>query len=384
MKFKTAAETAWLILTLPLLAAVLLLLISAVTTTGVLFGLGIFAFWIPIPILLAGNFRQSPKRTALSATACLLGMSLLIGVVITSPRLVSNRHPDAGLHSEYSGSTRFHRWNPANLVPEVDQLLMGTRLFTLLDPHLTSEQARRTRQSVRSVYAEMRDDPDFRNIPSALGETYREIFFSEPRIGHRFVYLPTTPPSLKKRRPVIVFLHGSLGNFKGYLWTLKPLADQKDIAIVAPTFGIGEWRNDQGREAILSTLEYCRNRPDFDSDRIFLAGISNGGAGITHILPHLQKGIVAGLIYLSPVIDPEKIPLITPPQFAGTPALVISGEEDRRVPPSYVRRGADALKSRGFSVRHSSIEREDHFLLFSQPERVRLLIADWLVEWGVN
>ena len=88
---------------------------------------------------------------------------------------------------------------------------------------------------------------------------------------------------------------------------------------------------------------------------------------------------IAGLIYLSPVIDPE---LITEERYSPilktTPVLVISGSADRRVPETYVQRGIDNLRSLPLSVEAHFIPDEDHFLFFSQPERVLGLIDDWL------
>lgn len=207
------------------------------------------------------------------------------------------------------------------------------------------------------------------------------MFLPGERSGHRYLYLPSSDSLETSKRPVIVFLHGSLGNFKGYLWTLKPLADRLGVGIVAPTFGAGEWRTEKGLRTILETITWCRSQPSFDSDKIILLGISNGGGGITHALDSLESDSIAGLVYLSPVMDPEKI---SAKHLSDTPALVISGTNDRRVSHAYVSQGAQALEESGISIRLEFVEAEDHFLLFSQPEAVRTILAKWLESNGLN
>ncbi|MCB1062877.1 MAG: hypothetical protein KDN20_08160 [Verrucomicrobiae bacterium] len=379
MKIRIFGQTIWLLATIPFLVVTGLLLISTVTLAGFLIATGLLFFWFAIPELLEKRDVPSPFRPYFISAAGLGLIGLFIAGIL-APREPSKPLNAPGLHSEYSGTARFHFWSPANWVPEIDQLLMGSRLFTAFDPFLDRTQSRQLRQTIRKVYASLKQDENFRDVPGELGQCYRHAFSGRAPQGHRYVYLPNDSPRKAddEKMPVVIFLHGSLGNFKGYLWLWKSLADNHRMAIVAPSFGIGEWRSSAGMSEVAATIRYCQSRPEFDSSRIFLAGISNGGAGVTHAAPNHGKEI-AGLIYLSPVIDPE---LITEERYSPilktTPVLVISGSADRRVPETYVQRGIDNLRSLPLSVEAHFIPDEDHFLFFSQPERVLGLIDDWL------
>ncbi|MCB1079829.1 MAG: prolyl oligopeptidase family serine peptidase, partial [Verrucomicrobiae bacterium] len=254
-----------------------------------------------------------------------------------------------------------------------------SHVFTWLDSRIDAPKARQIRDLNRRIYDEMNRDGDFRRLPSSLGICYTEMFTGRAPTGHRFVYLPKAAATAKDHPlPVILFLHGSLGNFQGYLWVWKRLADANGFAIVAPSHGIGEWRNDEGLAEVRSAFEYCRAQPGFDASRIYLAGVSNGGAGITHAVPHFP-GAFAGIIYLSPVIDPEKIAdAAFGEALRGTPVLVITGATDIRVPTDYVTSGVDALKRQGADVTYNVIPDEDHFLIYSQPDEVMQQVGEWL------
>lgn len=183
--------------------------------------------------------------------------------------------------------------------------------------------------------------------------------------------------------PAVILLLVSTVTVQGTLisaaiWVWKQLADATGFAIVAPSHGVGEWRDDAGLAEIRSALEFCKSEPGFDASRIYLAGLSNGGAGVTHAVPHLP-GAFAGLVYLSPVIDPEKIakaPFVA--ALEGAPVLVITGDSDNRVSVDYVRSGVENLKRQGAEVTFDIIPNEDHFLIYSQREEVMEKVEEWL------
>ena len=64
-----------------------------------------------------------------------------------------------------------------------------------------------------------------------------------------------------RRRTALVFLHGGLGNFQGYWALWKRFADATGVAIVAPTFGSGNWSGDGGLESIEQARKFCVNHP---------------------------------------------------------------------------------------------------------------------------
>lgn len=372
----------WLLAALIAIPAVILLLVSTVTTSGVLISAAIIASLIGWALLLFR--RASGILTRVAGYGCLIaGVFLFLATWMRAPRLRIEPSSSAGLapgvHSRYDGTARFRSWTPSSLVPEIDQQLMGSRLFTWLDPLIDARSARRIRELNRRVYDEMSRDDGFRQLPCSLGICYTELFTGRTPTGHRYLYLPEAAARSREHPlPVILFLHGSLGNFQGYLWVWKRFADANGFAIVAPSHGVGEWRDDRGLEEIRSALEFCQTEPGFDASRIYLAGISNGGAGITHAIPHLP-GAFAGIIYLSPVIDPAKV---AAPGFVdalhGAPLLVITGAIDNRVPTEYVTSGVETLRQAGGDVTFQVIPDEDHFLIYSQPDEVMKRVGEWV------
>ncbi len=379
MDLRVIAKIVWVLLTLPVLGMTLLLAVSTVTLEGGLVSGGLLVTWFSIPALLSiYELRSRFEIGASFAFAC--GITSVFVAWILAPSTTDGQHLPAGVSTHYGGSSKFRSWTPSNLVPEVDQVLMGSRLFSTFDPYLSSGQSERLRQSIRQIYEPMREEAEFHDIPSVLGQVYSDAFSSKTPTGHRFVYLPD---SISERRPVILFLHGSLGNFKGYLWVWKSLADDLGFALVAPSFGVGEWRNEDGLRTVEEALAYCQQRPEFDPERIFLAGISNGGAGLTHAAPHFADAL-AGLIYLSPVIDPDRIDSDSFSLNRSLACLIVSGDSDRRVPVKYVERGAMHLRDAGLKVETHFIPGEDHFLFFSQPTTVQGILSSWLIEQSSN
>jgi len=357
-------QTFWLLTVLPAAGLAILLLISTVTLSGALVGAGVLIFWLAFPWI--GSERAGVRWFNRIGSG--LGLSLLIAAWLFVPPGKSPQQ--AKFASIYEGPAKFRSWVPSQLVPEIDQHLMGSRVFTGVDPFIDGKQAKRLRRSLKKIYLPMRDDPEFAATGNAMGVCYHSLAFGQRKSGQRYEYIPESDS--REPMPAILFLHGSLGNFKGYLWVWKQFADENGVAIVAPSFGRGEWREDGGIRVITDAFGKCRK-----DSRIFLAGLSNGGAGVTIAIPEVGDQ-VAGLIYLSPVLEPAALnqPHVLK-SLESIPVLLISGVDDRRIPVSNLRQNVRALKANGTEIQSQYIENEDHFLFFSQPEIVIENITTW-------
>jgi pimeloyl-ACP methyl ester carboxylesterase len=90
-----------------------------------------------------------------------------------------------------------------------------------------------------------------------------------------------------------------------------------------------------------------------------------------------------GLVFLSPVMATE---IVDGGAFRDAwrsrPVLVMTGEADERIPASYVRQRASNLRAGGVQVTEIVYPGEDHFLVFSQPQKVMDDIAEWLLQAG--
>ena len=352
-------------------ALALLLLVNGETAGGRLFGLGTLILF-PAPVLFwIGLYLKRPRFVwAAGCALVVLSFAAFLACWSVSPEGA----PGENISSIYLGQGRHVRMSPANMVPEIDQLKLGTYIFPSIDPLIDEAQGVRIRELFLRIYRELGQSEDFNELGSALGYCYMDIMTGKPAGTHAYQYIPDA----EGRLPVILFLHGSLGNFKGYMWFWKKFADERGYAIVAPTFGTGNWFLDGGVGAVERARQYCAEHPRMDGSRIYLAGLSNGGTGVTRAARENPEAY-AGLIYLSAVIEPA---VISDRRYVdgwrGRDVLVVHGAEDNRIPKDYILRAVAGMDLNRVKVASKIYPGEDHFLLFSQPESVRQDIAAWL------
>ena len=136
----------------------------------------------------------------------LAGMALFVMVLawLMVPALPTGNYQQVALKGELPG-----RFSTAVLVPEVDQLLMGCTLFSLVDRYFSGVQATSLADDIKVIYGEMREDARFRRRRCLLGSCYREIFLSDRSDSVLTIYRPHGS-SEREPQKVIVFLHGSL------------------------------------------------------------------------------------------------------------------------------------------------------------------------------
>ena len=158
---------------------------------------------------------------------------------------------------------------------------------------------------------------------------------------------------------------------KPCLWVLAKLSSQTKCAVIAPTFGIGNWDKSGGAELVVNVAREALATLPLDPETVFLMGYSNGAMGVTRAAvkePRLFKG----LIYVSPVTEDE---FFATPEFltrkSDRKILFLQGGRDKRIPRSIVERTVASLKRLGCDVRLKVYDEEDHYLLFSQQEAVR-------------
>lgn len=330
---------------------------------------------------LAGCLARERASRAWARAAMVLPLGWLVLTVWLVFQAPSGRAlPGARVHTVYTrGSWQFPRFALGNLLPEVDQLRLGFRVAQAGDPLFTGEQRRRVEPLTTSLYDELEADPDFHALGSAMPHVYEAIWGLGDGDEQAYVYLPPTVDRTKPS-PVLVFLHGSGGNFKAYTWLLSQVADELGLVVVSPGFGLGDWRKESTPGVIQRALNEAGRLAVLDPGRRHLAGLSNGGLGVC------QAGLALGtefqtLIFLSPVMDDETL---GSPGFArqwrGRPVRVITGVEDERVPVAYVRERAQKLRAIGAEVSLREIPAADHFMLFSHRRDVLAELTKWLGE----
>ena len=365
----------YIIIAVPAIALAGMLLMHAETWPGRLFA-GAVLTGVPIPVMLWFASYLRRRRGVLRVAAWLGFVALLLlGVdYILTPN--GRPMPGAPARSVYTGTASYHRASIANLVPEIDQLVLGARLVPALDRLMDPANAAELQTQVSEVYGEMLRSPEFECLGSAMNLTYRDIFLGDRPTGHLYEYIPETKSS--GPLPVVLFLHGSLGNFRGYLWVWKRIADEHGFAIVAPTFGTGNWDAPGGDVAIERARHYCSTHPKLDSSRIYLAGLSNGGRGVC-LGAGQTPDAWRGLVLISPVLDTRR--LLTDAfkhRWEGKPILVLHGTADNRIPIDYIERAVETIKGLAPRIEYECYDRQTHFLFFTKRRQVQDRIGSWL------
>lgn len=333
-----------------------------------LLGLGPLLYWI-------GDERGSVLQMRLGITFVLAACIGSAAVLWQTP---DARAPEtARIHSRYSdGGWHYDRFSIGSVLPETDQIHLGYAVASAFDPFFNQKQWRELSALTDAIYAEIQADADFTAAGSALPMIYREITFGQFRDGHYFHYIPAKVDR-SRPTPALVFLHGSGGNFKAYIWLLSKIADELGITVIAPTFGLGNWEKKGGYEAITRAIADAGKHAAIDPEQIHLMGLSNGGKGMC--LAESSEGPkFRTLIFLSAVLHNRISPSTLATRLKNRPALVLSGGSDDHVPWDYVSGYAEKLGSGGMHVTIRCFDHDDHFLVFRKRTEVLQTIRRWI------
>jgi phospholipase/carboxylesterase len=298
---------------------------------------------------------------------------ILGSILLSTP----SGHPPPGspVQQRFTKGGEFRRFTPTNVVPEIEQINLGFTIMPYLDALLSRDEARRASTFTLALYRDMENDPNFHQLGSAMGWAYMGLLGRPLNVGHYYLYMPRRRGSAPY--PALVFLHGSAGNFKVYTWVWSKLAQEQGMVILAPSYGFGNWDR-AGAASVLQALDDAATVVDIDPDRVYLAGLSNGGLGVSH-LAGMAPGRFRGLIFISPVMATEVVDgRAFQDAWRDRPILVVTGEADDRIPVGYVRQRAANLRAGGVQVTQVIYPGEDHFLIFSQAEKVMGDVSRWL------
>ena len=361
---------AWLAL---VAAAALLLLCITNSWQGCMFAFAALLL-AALPRSVCRAYATKSKKLTWIAVSLIGGIIALLAVFVVDAVLSeSSVSADHRVNEVFTADrSAWLRYSPTNLVPEADQLAFGFTLMPFVDPILNQATASRLKKVTAEVYRELERDSDFRTLRSAMPDVYAELVGFRPVSGQVFVYAPKTSKT-RDARPVVVFFHGSGGNFKAYLWVMAALADRLDFVLVAPSGGMGDWRGAQSTVALESALVAAERLTTIDRRRIHVVGLSNGGRAVTQLGASSQEGIRT-LTFISPVFDVQARESLDPRH----PVLVVTGELDDRVPLDYVRENVQGFERRGVNVELRTIPQADHFLMFTHRHELSETLAAWL------
>lgn len=322
-----------------------------------------------------GQERKSSTQTA--GGKCLLSAGLACVIMIGLLAPDGHTPEPSHIHTRFSdGSWHYDRFSIGSIVPEIDQIRAGYAVAQALDPFFDQKQRSELSAMTDAIGAEMAHDAEFTAVGSALPAMYRELSFADFRDGHYFHYIPDKVDR-SKAAPALVFLHGSGGNFKSYIWLLSKLADDLGFTVIAPTFGMGNWEKRGAYESITRAIDDASKYAAIDLDQIHLMGLSNGGKGVC-LAESAPGPTFRSLILLSAVFHDRIKPETLAKRLKDRSVFVISGGNDDRVPWDYVANYSDRLQAAGLRVTTHKFADDDHFLFFRKRDDVLKELTNWL------
>ena len=250
-------------------------------------------------------------------------------------------------------------------------------LITRFDLRIPAEEGRAARAKVDELLTAVGESPDYGRIARISdGQSWR-LMIGELDPRHCYSYRPESRcPG--ERLGLLVFLHGHGNNYLFMVHALRPLCDKLRLALVAPTFGYGNWEAPGGAEAVARATRFGVSAIDPDPARIFLGGISQGGAGVSRAAAAYPERF-AGLIFISPTME---LSVLGSEAFAeewsGRPALVIQGDRDANVRPESVTAACERMEAGGVRVTQHRDPDSGHFLFFAKTDEVTEVIAKWV------
>jgi pimeloyl-ACP methyl ester carboxylesterase len=243
------------------------------------------------------------------------------------------------------------------LIAEQDAVLFAARPATAIGL-VTRREARGLIPFFERAYDAMRATVG--ETPSPFVTTY--LGRQSPSAFDALIVRPAGNPA---RGSAVIFLHGFSGNFAYQCWLVGRAAARAGLVTICPsTSWQGAWWQPEGQAIRAVTMEYLRRE---GYGPVYLAGLSNGGIGISRLMAELEADI-AGLIFISGVM-PSAI-------TADRPILLIHGREDERMPVSLAREAAAAAGESATLVELTG----NHFVLAKESAAVSEAIAAWLAE----
>ena len=365
----------WTLLSLPFwLAAAGLFAVSTMPTSR-LFAVALICL-LPLPLNLLHWRRTSRKIAAL----------LLLVVGGSALFLCGQKTENSPGKTDDPARLVCHDESPSHLLPwgfvaEVDQFSLRFYFMAATDSDLSWSRAAELREIMKDLYSDLSQDPQLSSLPSLLGTTYRDMLGIETAAGPVFTYIPEISGSNGSgKRAALVILHGSLGNLQGSWFLWKQLADSTGVAVVAPTFGSGEWSRTGGRAAIAQAREFCITHPDIDEGRLILAGIGRGGTGALQEAAALPQEWER-LLLLAPVTEELKIGSKSlSDAWRGRKAMIISEHGETSFPGQSIHNALTGMEALGIRLTTHYLSTGDRFLFLPDWSLIRQQIESWLKE----
>jgi predicted esterase len=252
------------------------------------------------------------------------------------------------------------------------------RYLATVDPAEESEILKRLKESKvshDSIKAYLRK--------SAIGSyEFSGLFLGLPvkHMGKELTYSLYVPESAQEGHPLpmIVILHGMGGRGDSTLQNWKERLNDEFI-ILAPSYPMGAWWTLSAEELVLQLIRETKMRVPVDSNRIFLAGLSNGAMG-AYMIGSFYPDYFAGVIPIAGAIsEPHYLHFLI--NLTNTPLYSIQGKHDPIFPIRFSHRINKILTDMKYPLTYREHAEQGtahggHFL----PESEVPPLLEWLKE----
>ena len=370
---------------IPVCIVMVLLIIQAEVNHSRYVAFGILALFITC-LLWFQHLTDVARRSGWwSVLFFLTTVSLFSWSYISSP-LGNTTEASAMFESVYlNEKAPYPRWHPANLISEPDQLKLASQFVSLGGMNLDRNGGKQSRDLVTQHYLELhRQAPEMKDFGSQLYTCYNQWFGQAEGPNHLYVYRPGA--GAKKKRPVLLLLHGKVGSLKAGLWALHHAAEELGMAIVAPNFGLGRWgeQRETGFGVVEAALAYCAEDPGLDASAVTLVGYGAGGKGASYAMNQAPEKF-RGAVYVSAELDRKDAhDLLGSRALPGPrkPVLIIQGGQVAKARLDEINVVISELNRYGTPTTIKRADEEGRLLLFSHPKSVSKRIADWVRSAG--
>jgi pimeloyl-ACP methyl ester carboxylesterase len=343
---RTVAAVAGGIAVIPVGWLLILLPTTPITPSG--------ALYLGASVLIVIGALTAPLRTKRARGVCRVGILALVLLIAVRLAVPARGVTTSLIVLPTNGGVRLLN----RLFDEQDIALFGERIALRLGALVSPREDEQLVATLYRHYAAMRQE-DVTPLSPFLSTTLAQ------QQSERFDTIVVAPPQSVEPHGGVIFLHGFGGNFTLQCWLFAHALQPSGITTFCPsTSWRADWWSEQGKATVSQAFAEMRRR---GITRIYLAGLSNGGVGVSRLAQELSEQI-SGLVLISGV-DPDG-------QIPSLPILIIQGVQDERMPAALAQRYAAAAGSR--ATLHALPG--DHFVLAKRADEVQQIIAAWFAE----
>ncbi len=209
----------------------------------------------------------------------------------------------------------------------------------------------------------------------------RSYHFKEADKDITYVLYVSSKVSKDKKNPLIIALHGMGGDANFIVRDrLIDLADENGFIVAGPMgYNVTGWYGspvismnkapvdppnlaELSEKDVMNVLEMMRKEFNVDNDRTYLLGHSMGGAGTLFLGSKYasQWAAIASIAPAAFMMMNERKEYLSKLKDAHVPAILIQGDADTVVPPTYARQWSDSMKEVGMTYKYVELPGGDH------------------------